>query len=111
MLTFRHSTTPALSALTTARQTSPTTEGPLQLMSFNNLSAVDRVSCHFQAHGLSETCVCAQVAVLLLVLDVILEDCAVDLHGLVARVLRDCTDQLRSEVPSQRTGEGVNIRG
>ena len=63
-----HSSTPsALSALTTARQcrshgrphnTSPSTEAPLPLVSFKktdefyNVSAVDRVICLFQAHGL-----------------------------------------------------------
>ena len=60
----------ALPALTTARRshdrphnTSPSNEAPLPLMSSNNSSAVDRVICFFQAHGLSENslCMCTQV--------------------------------------------------
>ena len=59
LLHVRHpSTLSALPALTTARRshdrphnTSPSTEAPLPLVSFNYSSAVDRVIWLFQAHG------------------------------------------------------------
>ena len=59
-------TPPALAALTTARRSHDrphNTEAPLPLMSFNNSSAVGRVTCLFQAHGLSENslCMCTSV--------------------------------------------------
>ena len=60
--------------------------------------------------GLSKTPVLLQL--LLLVLDVILEDCAIDLHGLVARVRREVVQtSFPSEVTSRRAEEGLVLRG